>query len=182
MAGAYASLLMASAFRPDVCARILDALRMGGARDDAARYAGIVPGTLSSWLRDAHMLADEQPDHPKVLFAAQVEEAVTQVKMESIALVRQGARDRIAAGGQKVRDNWAAAAWWLERRYPTEFATRAHGVNPERAASMLGVLLDRVLADPRVGLTPAQRTSVAVALHEHLDDLGQEAAQIESPG
>ena len=82
--------------------RLLDALRAGNTRLHAAKYAGIGENTLGDWLRRFRDFRDL------------IEKA------ESEAIVRHVANiAKAAADGQ-----WTASAWWLERRYPQDYALR----------------------------------------------------------
>lgn len=167
---------------PELSQRALDAVRMGGSLRDAALYAGLNPNAVNDWCTDGRALAPDHPEHPKVIFEQRVAEARNAVKLESLALLRQSARDRVSEQGTSLKGDWKAAAWWLERRYPEEYAVKKEGVNPERAAGLLGVLMDRVLSDPRLELTPAQRACIPEVLHEHLDALSGEARSLEPAG
>ena len=82
--------------------RLLDALRAGNTRGHACVYAGFEQHSFQRWmLRYAH-------------FAQAVEKA------EADAIVRHVANiAKAAADGQ-----WTASAWWLERRYPQDYALR----------------------------------------------------------
>jgi hypothetical protein len=82
--------------------RLLDALRAGNTRLHAARYAGVGENTFGDWLRHFRDFRDL------------VEKA------EADAIVRHVANiAKAAADGQ-----WTASAWWLERRYPQDYALR----------------------------------------------------------
>jgi transposase len=90
-----------SKYTPEAVSRILQALEVGTPYKHAAAFGGISEDTFSRWLK-RH--AD---------FAESVKAA------ESRAMVGRLVRIR-----QAETESWQAAAWWLERRYPTEFGRK----------------------------------------------------------
>lgn len=116
-------------FTPARVEVILRALRAGNTRYASAGLAGIEGDTLNRWVaKDAG-------------FAAEV------AKAEAEAEARMVERVVTAA----VRDNtWTAAAWWLERRRPNDFARHDRvDVTWEirREAARLAKTLDGVTAE-----------------------------------
>jgi hypothetical protein len=82
--------------------RLLDALRAGNTIQHACRYADISDETYANWSRRS------------LEFLERVKKA------EADAIVRHVANiAKAAADGQ-----WTASAWWLERRYPQDYALR----------------------------------------------------------
>jgi hypothetical protein len=86
---------------PEVEARLFDALRAGNTRRAACVYAGISDETLANWCRRSLDFLD----------ALRRAEAHSEVAL--VALIRQHARE-----------DWRAAGWLLERRWPTSWARR----------------------------------------------------------
>ncbi len=80
-------------YTPDRIERILTALRAGNTRKVACSYASIDQDTLTNWM---HRYSD---------FSERVKKAEDEAEMTSVTIIRQAARE-----------NWTAAAWWLERR------------------------------------------------------------------
>lgn len=98
-------------YSPAVQARICEAIRLGSTFELAAQYGGISKQTFYEWLK-------RKPD-----FADAVKEA------EAQAVVRWLARIEAAAMGdpeKKIKPEWQAAAWKLERRYPRLYGRQIH--------------------------------------------------------
>lgn len=76
-------------------------LKAGNSQLDSATLAGISEETFYTWKKE------------KVEFSEAVKKAESECKARSIALI-------LKAGEQ----TWQAAAWWLERKYPDEFALK----------------------------------------------------------
>lgn len=81
-------------------ATILDALRAGNTRRAAAAYGQVSHETFYRWLRD------------DVTFSDAVEKAEADAEVRALAVII-----RAAQGG-----TWQAAAWWAERRRPSDYA------------------------------------------------------------
>lgn len=80
---------------------ILDAIGSGATQRDASALAGISEDTLSLWKKD-----DSD-------FSEQMRQKEIECKMVHVKIVQEA--------GKK---SWQASAWWLERKYPQEFANR----------------------------------------------------------
>lgn len=87
---------------PERVERICDALRSGNTRRAACLLAGIGEATFFRWLNE-----DQE-------FRETVERAEAQAEARFVAQVESA-----ALGG-----TWTAAAWWLERRRPADYARR----------------------------------------------------------
>lgn len=87
---------------PERVARIVDALKNGLPVTTAATRGGICRATYYEWI---HRHAD---------FAAAVQEAVSEAEVALLATIR-------AASHQQ----WQAAAWILERRFPESWSKRS---------------------------------------------------------
>lgn len=96
-------------FTPEVIQCILDALRTGNNRTTAAKYAGICYRTLYYWIR-----AGKNPaaDARFKEFRAQVKKAEAEAVVRNVALIQAAASTQ-----------WTAAAWWLERSHPLQWAS-----------------------------------------------------------
>ena len=85
---------------------LLKGLNEGLGRVRSCKAAGITHSTLMNWM-------DENLDF---LDAVKKAEAVGEDLIKDLA--RRGIIE-------KFKDQWQAAAWWLERRYPDEYKNRS---------------------------------------------------------
>lgn len=109
---------------PDVETAILNALRVGNTRTDAALAAGVSRGAIAEWCRR----------YPAFLSA--VEKAEAEARLRFVGIIATAARTR-----------WQAAAWFLERRVPAEWGRRESldvAVDAKREAERLAGELDGV--------------------------------------
>lgn len=90
-----------SKYTTDVVQKIEQALRIGATLKLAAEYAGISEDTLIGWKK-------RYPD-----FSAKCAGACAAGAMKWLAVIDQAAPE-----------DWRAAAWKLERRYPEEYGQR----------------------------------------------------------
>jgi hypothetical protein len=110
-----------SKFTPDVCNRILTAIRNGNTYEASAQYGGISYSLLREWI-----VQGEQDQAGEFLeFVEALKKAEAEAEVESVALIRRSAQE-----GQ-----WQAAAWFLERRKPSEWGRKDRheigGINGE---------------------------------------------------
>lgn len=111
------------AINDEAAKKILDALRIGCTRDDAAASAGICARTLRNEIAR------------NSVFAAAVGLAQAIGKQRLVARVNRSSRD-----------DWKAAAWLLERRWPKEWGKRSpDAVTPEQMASAIGRVVAMIL-------------------------------------
>jgi len=94
---------------PEVTARIVSALKQGVYMETAAVYAGIARPTFFLWLKKGHA----EPSSIYGAFVGAVDEALARAEVRDVAIIS-------AASSQQ----WQAAAWKLERRYPERWARR----------------------------------------------------------
>lgn len=80
--------------------QITQHLRHGASRDDVMLVCGISKDTFYEWMK--------KPD-----FSDQVKKAEGRCKVRNIKIIQRAARK-----------TWQAAAWWLERKFKDEFASR----------------------------------------------------------
>ena len=80
---------------------ILDAIRDGASQRDASALAGISEDTLSLWKR-------QDSD-----FSEQMRQKEIQFKTYQVKIIQKAAQR-----------SWQAAAWLLERKYPSEYTNR----------------------------------------------------------
>ena len=109
---------------PEVETAILNALRVGNTRTDAALAAGVSRGAIAEWCRR----------YPAFLSA--VEKAEAEARLRFVGIIATAARTR-----------WQAAAWFLERRMPEHWGRRERlevAVDAKREAERLAGELDGV--------------------------------------
>src|SRR5260370_33694242 len=93
-----------------VQARILDAVALGLTYEQAATSAGVDPATFRYWRNGSSSNRNR-----KARFGADIEKAVVAGMAARLERIQMAA----------VRDgNWQADAWWVERRFPTQWGSR----------------------------------------------------------
>jgi hypothetical protein len=97
-------------FTPEAREKILFAIRLGNYRKAAADYAGVGERTLSEWLTRGR----DESAGPYADFLRDVLEAEQTAEIRALGVIQQAAK----------RD-WKAAAWFLERKFPERYCTRA---------------------------------------------------------
>lgn len=121
-----------SKYRPDIVAKITDALAIHATHRLAGDYAGIDESTFSAWLLK----------YPE--FRQAVREAEGRAGIKCLATIHKAAPE-----------SWQAAAWLMERRYPDQYGRtvqtqdqRSMQVNltPEQLAAMSDAELDALYA------------------------------------
>lgn len=88
---------------PEVQEKIVSVIRRGNYIETAAAYAGIAKQTLYNWLR----AGERDGEGPCYEFMIEVQKAMAESEIRDLAQVELASRD-----------NWQAAAWRLERRFP----------------------------------------------------------------
>jgi hypothetical protein len=91
--------------------RIVEAVRAGATREQAAAAAGIGKRTLQRWLAQGE---GNRPPARFERFAAALREAEAGMVVDAVEGIQEAAR----AG------DWRARAWLLERRHPAEWGRR----------------------------------------------------------
>lgn len=101
---------------PDIQQKIVEAIKMGNYIETAAAFAGISKNTLYEWLkrgaREKERIAgtNRKPkasEAPFVRFSDVVEKAMADAEVRDVLIIANAAKE-----------NWQAAAWRLERKYP----------------------------------------------------------------
>jgi hypothetical protein len=93
---------------------ILESVRNGAPRGVAAAAAGIAGFTLRRWLAEGK----RQKRGAFRAFLCDLKKAEAEAVIERVKVITAAAD----------RGNWQAAAWWLERRYPKEWAVDRHKI------------------------------------------------------
>ena len=88
---------------PEVQKRFVEALKLGATHRIACQYCGIDPSTFYRWMQK------ERGVYRK--FRDEVKEAEAVGSLGSLARINKSAKE----------GDWKAAAWLLERRYPSEY-------------------------------------------------------------
>lgn len=131
---------------------ILNSLRAGAFLADAAQAAGVGYSTVKEWIaRGEEFLPDPEagdtvplddylaklPDRERLYasFAAAASRARAQARVSAVALISQHARE-----------DWRAAAWYLERTRPRDFARVTRGVIASDANDSGGVTIAQLAA------------------------------------
>ena len=96
---------------PEVTTVVADAVRQGMYAESAAQLAGIGERTYYTWMQRG-----EQGEDPFQQFRHAVKKAEAEAEAEAVSVVR-GAADR---------GTWQAAAWYLERKFPSKWGRRQH--------------------------------------------------------
>lgn len=102
---------------PEIQAKIIKALSAGNYFDAACAYAGITPTTGYNWMARGR----KAKDGIYFEFFHAIQKASADAEIENVALIKVAARE-----------SWQAAAWWLERRYPSKWGRRVTEVVDER--------------------------------------------------
>lgn len=134
--------------------KLLAALRLGMTRRAAAAAAGIGKSTLY------RMLGNDQDGTLGTL----IEKAEGEAEATFSAIVANAAADP---------KNWTAAAWWLERRHPADYAKRERvemtgpDGGPIESRDVTGTLSD---TDLRAALREAERIAAGIGAAEATTD------------
>lgn len=99
-------------YTPDIGKKILRVISTGNSRETAAASAGVKKSTLLHWLRMGATGIE-----PYASFSLACDQAEADAKIEAVDIIRRAAKD-----------DWHAAAWWLERSYPKEFGRNEAGL------------------------------------------------------
>jgi hypothetical protein len=102
-------------YGPQIVEDICKLVRVGNSHKDAAALCDIGEDTFYDWRKK----------HPQ--FAESLKKAELQCKQRSITIVQRAMTGRDADPKKNlaaINPNWNAAAWWLERRYASEYAER----------------------------------------------------------
>ena len=90
-------------------ARLIEA---GNYQKHVAQALGIAEETWYRWLREGE--ASDNPDDLKRQFYESVKKAEANAIARNVALIQRAAQE----------GNWQAAAWWLERKFPSEWGKK----------------------------------------------------------
>lgn len=128
--------------KPDaiVVQKVARCLSAGLTRQLAASYAGIPPSRIELWMRKGEDGHDEYVDAWQIIAKAEAEAALSM--LDVVAGAATG-----GAGYDATAQDWKAAAWILERRFPNAYGKTVveteHAVRAESEEDR--ALLDRLL-------------------------------------
>jgi transposase len=107
---------------PEVRKAICDALNAGGFLETAITFAGVPKSTFYDWMKKG--AKDKSGVYKE--FSDAIKRATATAETRYLALI-----------GTASKNQWQAAAWILERRWPHKFARRAvpEGSHPVGASS-----------------------------------------------
>lgn len=107
--GARASVPSTCKLNEETATAIVNAVRAGNTNETAAAYAGINKDTLYTWMRKGR--AAERGAYRD--FVEALDHALASSEVRDLALI-----------GKAAEEQWQAAAWRLERRYPDRYGRR----------------------------------------------------------
>jgi len=102
-----------SKLTPETQDRIVQALRVGAYREDAALYAGIHVATLYRWLETGEADEANNIESPHRELREAVKGAEARAEVDMLTIINKAAIK-----------NWQAAAWRLERKNPAKWGKR----------------------------------------------------------
>lgn len=94
---------------PDIQEKILTVIKLGAYRSAACDFAGITAETLRNWIRRG----ENEGVGPYWEFATAVKQAEASACLKALGTIRNA-----------MEQEWQAAAWFLERKRPKEWAKR----------------------------------------------------------
>lgn len=108
---------------PEVQEKICSAIRAGNYIETASAYADVAKSTLYEWLKRGQREKDRIAKNPRarirkeeapyVEFSNAVEKALADAEVRDVMLI-----------GKAAEENWQAAAWRLERKFPDRWGRR----------------------------------------------------------
>lgn len=97
-------------FTPETIKRLTDAIRMGATYDLACKYAGISYQTFNEW-REGRMYPQGTTADQKREFVDAIQKAEGDAAVGWLTKIEKAANE----------GHWQAAAWKMERRYPSDY-------------------------------------------------------------
>lgn len=136
----------------EVVSKFMYAVSHGLPKTRACDYAGIAYDTYGRWAEEARLSRERGADNEYTDFIEKVRRAESEFALTQI--------DRIDQHGKR---SWTAAAWLLERRFPTDFGMRqALEVSAVGSGSMVPVVNEEQLS----GLTTDELLALDTALRK----------------
>ena len=94
---------------PETQKKIVDAIKAGNYMETAAAYAGINKETLHRWLKEG----ERAKSGKKREFSNSVQKALAEAEVRDVVTI-----------GKAAEQNWQAAAWRLERKFPARWGRK----------------------------------------------------------
>lgn len=163
----------------EVTAKICEALRTGNTRRAACAYAGIDQDTLGNWLRRSSDFSDavkKAESDCEISYAAVIKRAaVGHDVYKKVTKTKTVGEVSVVETTETISREfeWQAAAWWLERRKPEDYARFVFDpskLTPEQMADIIG---------PESGAGAEARSNVVV---EYAEDNTTTAASRSTEG
>lgn len=130
-------------------ANICKLIRAGVPYKHAAKAAGISEATFYAWMKMGR--EKSRGKYPEFL------ESVKKAEAESVA-------EAVARIRKSAEKSWQAAAWWLERRHPEDFAKREYTESKVEAKVEENTTKERIKRD----------ATFRDQLRGYLEELGEE--------
>ena len=125
---------------PVVVHKVARAVAAGLTRQLAAASAGVTPSAIDKWIRNGESGEGPFAEAYRIVMAAEAEAALSMLEVVGGAATG-------SAGYDKETQDWKAAAWVLERRFPHQYGRTVqeteHAVRAETEEDK--VLLDKLL-------------------------------------
>ncbi|GGA31944.1 hypothetical protein GCM10007416_00600 [Kroppenstedtia guangzhouensis] len=122
---------------PELQQKVVDAIRMGNYIETAAAFSGISKDTLYRWLKQGRRAKRGKYRE----FSDAVEKALAESEMRDVAVIATAAKE-----------NWQAAAWRLERKFPDRWGRRQKvDAQLEHSGQVSGndtVVVQQIIDDP----------------------------------
>jgi transposase-like protein len=138
-----------TAFTPEIKERMLQGFRLGNYVHTVCASVGITKETFYQWMKKAR-----SGDKKFAPFARKVAEALSIAEMRDLATIQKASAEQ-----------WQAAAWRLERRYPHRWGRKYE----QRVAATVAHVATSILDLPS-RMPPAAVRTVVAALLEHETD------------
>lgn len=117
---------------------IVQALRLGAPLSVACQAADVSPDAVAEWIeRGEGRHRARRPTADYVRFAGAVREAVAKSQMVLLARVQEAARQP---------QQWRAAAWLLEHRWPETYGTHVSATVTHETGATLRDAIERIAA------------------------------------
>jgi hypothetical protein len=114
--------------QPNVKQRLINAIRLGADMTTARKYAGVSDKALKNWLQ----WGNEEESGPYADFVLEMDKAFVECELRDLESLEKAAngqaeeRNKVTGEITKlyIKPDWRAAAFRLERRYPTKYGRK----------------------------------------------------------
>lgn len=112
---------------PELQEKICQAIRAGNYIETAAAYAGVNKSTLYDWLKRGGRAKSGKYKE----FSNAVEKALAEAEVRDVFII-----------GKAAEENWQAAAWRLERKFPDRWGRRERWRSEEQETGTKVVIIN----------------------------------------